>query len=91
MAISIYVKEEFEDTKGEIRIHIPNRQHNGQKKKSTKGQTTINKAYKTYTYCDIRYTGILDLYQGTTKLIDEIPVETLLVKRNTMFFRFTFL
>jgi hypothetical protein len=28
-------KEEFEDTKGEIRIHIlkKNRQHNGQKKK----------------------------------------------------------
>ena len=46
---------------------------------------------QTYTYCDIRYTGILDLYQGTTKLIDEIPVETLLVKRNTKFFRFTFL
>jgi hypothetical protein len=43
------------------------------------------------TYSDIRHTGILDLYQGTTKLIDEIPVETLLVKRNTKFFRFTFL
>jgi len=40
-------QEEFEDTKGVIRIHISkkNRKHNGQKK-STKGQTTI---YKTYT------------------------------------------
>ena len=40
--------EEFEDTKGVIRICISkkNRQHNGQKKKSTKGQTTI---YKTFT------------------------------------------
>jgi hypothetical protein len=40
--------EEFEETNGVIRICISkkNRQHNGQKKKSTKGQTTI---YKTYT------------------------------------------
>ena len=40
------VKEEFEDTKGVIRIPISkkDRQHNG--KKTTKGQTTI---YKTYT------------------------------------------
>jgi len=40
-------QEEFEDTKGVIRIHISkkNRKYNGQKK-STKGQTTI---YKTYT------------------------------------------
>ena len=40
--------EEFEDTKGAIRTHKTNmdRQYNGQKKKSTKGQTTI---YKTYT------------------------------------------
>ena len=47
-------KEEFEDTKGTIRIRISNknRQHNDQKtdhtmakRKSTKGQTTI---YKTY-------------------------------------------
>jgi hypothetical protein len=39
------MEEEFEDTKGVIRIHISKkiRQHNGQKKK---GQTTI---YKTYT------------------------------------------
>ena len=39
-------QEEFEDTKGAIRIRISkkNRQHNG-KKKSTKGQTTINKTY----------------------------------------------
>jgi hypothetical protein len=49
---SIYssiIKEEFEDTKGVIRIRISkkNRQHNCQKKKykSTKGQTTIYKAY----------------------------------------------
>ena len=41
-----FVKEEFEDTKGVIRIRIwkKNRQHNGQKK-PTKGQTMI---YKTY-------------------------------------------
>ena len=40
--------EEFEDTKGVIRIRKSkkDRQHNGPKKKSTKGQTTI---YKTYT------------------------------------------
>ena len=39
--------EEFEDTKGVIIIRISkkNRQHNGQKKKSTQGQTTINKTY----------------------------------------------
>jgi hypothetical protein len=38
--------EELEDTKGAIRICISkkNRQHNG-KRKSTKGQTTIYKAY----------------------------------------------
>jgi hypothetical protein len=43
----IIMKEEFEDTKGVIRIRKSkkNRQYNGQKK-STKGQTTI---YKTYT------------------------------------------
>jgi len=43
----IIMKEEFEDTKGVIRIRKSkkNRQHNGQKK-TTKGQTTI---YKTYT------------------------------------------
>ena len=37
-------KEEFEDTKGVIRIRMlkKNRQHNGQKK-STKGKTTIYK------------------------------------------------
>ena len=37
----------FEDTKGVIRIRLSkkNRQRNGQKKKSTEGQTTI---YKTY-------------------------------------------
>jgi hypothetical protein len=41
-------QEELEDTKGVIRTHVSkkNRQHNGQKKKKTKGQTTI---YKTYT------------------------------------------
>ena len=40
--------EEFKDTKGVIRILISkkNRQHNDQKKKYKKGQTTI---YKTYT------------------------------------------
>ena len=39
--------EEFEDTKEAIRTRISkkNRQHNGQKKKSTRGQTTIEKAY----------------------------------------------
>ena len=39
--------EEFEDTKGAIRIHISkkNREHNGQKKKY-KRQTTIYKTYK---------------------------------------------
>jgi hypothetical protein len=38
--------EELEDTKGAIRIRISkkNRQHNG-KRKSTKGQTTINTRY----------------------------------------------
>ena len=38
-------EEEFEDTKGVIRMRISkkNRQHNDQKKKSTKGQTTIYK------------------------------------------------
>ena len=43
-----YNRQNLEDTKGVIRIRIwkKNRQHNGQKKKSTKGQTTI---YKTYT------------------------------------------
>jgi hypothetical protein len=42
-----YLKEEFEDTKGSIRNRIlnKNRQHNGQKKKSTKGQTTSDKTY----------------------------------------------
>jgi hypothetical protein len=41
-------QEELEDTKGVIRTHVSkkNRQHNGQKKKKTKGQTMI---YKTYT------------------------------------------
>jgi len=36
-----YQQEEFEDTKGVIRICISkkNRQHDGQKKKNTKGQT----------------------------------------------------
>jgi len=44
--------EEFEDTKGDLRIRISkNRQHNGQMKKSTKGQTTIN---KTYVYIKLR-------------------------------------
>jgi hypothetical protein len=39
-------EEKFEDTKGAMRNRISkkNRQHNGQKK-STKGQTTINKIY----------------------------------------------
>jgi len=37
----------FEDTKGinRSRKSKKNRQHNGQKKKYTKGQTTINKTY----------------------------------------------
>jgi hypothetical protein len=40
------VAEEFEDTQGVIRIRISKDiQHNGQKKKSTKGQTKI---YKTH-------------------------------------------
>ena len=44
--ISESSEEKFEDTKGAIRNRISkkNRQHNGQKK-STKGQTTINKTY----------------------------------------------
>ena len=47
------MQEEFEDTKGVIRIHkSKNRQHNGQKRKSTKRQTTIYKhihmTYKCY-------------------------------------------
>ena len=46
---------------------------------------------QTYTHCDIRNTGILDLYQGTTQLIDGISLETLLVKRNTKLIRITFL
>jgi len=48
-------QEEFEDTKGVIRIRISkkNRKHNGQKK-STKVQTTI---YKTYTKTKARVTG----------------------------------
>jgi hypothetical protein len=39
--------EEFEDTKGEIKVRISkmNRQHVMAKSKSTKGQTTIHKAY----------------------------------------------
>ena len=41
------LKEEFEDTKGEIRIHKSRRTDNTMtKRKSTKAQTTI---YKTYT------------------------------------------
>ena len=37
-------QEEFQDTKGVLRIRKKkNRQHNGQKKKSTKGQTTSTK------------------------------------------------
>jgi len=39
------LKEEFEDTKGVIRIRISkkNRQHKSTKRKRTKGQTTIYK------------------------------------------------
>ena len=39
--------EEFKDTNGAIRNRISkkNRQHNGQKNKSTRGQTTIDKTY----------------------------------------------
>ena len=42
----VWQEEEFEDAKGANRIRISkkNRQHNG-KKKSTKGQKTINKTY----------------------------------------------
>jgi hypothetical protein len=42
----LFYKEEFEDTKGAIIIRISkkNRQHNA-KRKSTKGQTTMNKTY----------------------------------------------
>jgi hypothetical protein len=44
--VSLTVYEEFEDTKGVIRIRISQkyRQHNGQGK-VTKGQTTIYKAF----------------------------------------------
>ena len=44
---SDYDKEEFEDTKGTIRIHISkkNRQHNGQKKKDK--QRSTKHTYKT--------------------------------------------
>ena len=40
------LQEEFEDTKGAIRIRIlkKSRQHNG-KRKSTKAQTTFNRTY----------------------------------------------
>ena len=40
-------QEVFEDTKGAIRIRISkeDRQHNGQKKQSTKKQVTIDKTY----------------------------------------------
>jgi hypothetical protein len=45
MNITEYMEEEFEDTKGVIRIRNSlNRQHNGQQKKD-KGQTAIDKAY----------------------------------------------
>jgi hypothetical protein len=46
----IFHKEEFEDTKGVIRIRIPkkNRQHNGQKKKVQKDkQRSTKHTYKT--------------------------------------------
>ena len=46
---------------------------------------------QTYTHCDIIKTGIIDLYEGTTKLIDGIRLKTLLVKRNTKLIRITFL
>jgi hypothetical protein len=43
--MSALSKEEFEDTKGVIRIHkSKDRQHHVQKKR-TKGQTSIYKAY----------------------------------------------
>jgi len=47
MKATCLLEEEFEDTKGVIRICISkkNRQHNGQKKKRTKGQTTICKTH----------------------------------------------
>jgi hypothetical protein len=45
---------------------------------------------QTYTHCDIRNTGMLDLYKGTTQLIDGIPLEMLLVKRNTNTLSFYF-
>jgi hypothetical protein len=47
ISVSQMTSEEFEDAKGVIRIRIlkKNRQHNDQKKKSTKGKATI---YKTY-------------------------------------------
>ena len=45
VVMDFHMQEEFEDTKGVIKICISkNRQHNGQKK-STKGQTMT---YKTY-------------------------------------------
>ena len=49
MSWKVDTEQEFEDTKEVIRIRISkkNRQHNGQRK-STKGQTTINKAYTKY-------------------------------------------
>jgi hypothetical protein len=47
MELSFRLKEEFEDTKGVIKIRISKKNRNTMaKRKSTKGQTTI---YKTYT------------------------------------------
>jgi len=53
-----FCQEEFEDTKGAIRIRISkkDREHNGQKKKD-KGQTTINKTNPTKTGGELRFSG----------------------------------
>ena len=47
VAMDFHMEEEFEDTKGVIRIGISkkNRKRNGQKK-STKGQTMTYKTYR---------------------------------------------
>jgi len=45
--IFVILQEEFEDTKGVIRIHIPkkNRQHNGQKKKYKRTSNDLQNIY----------------------------------------------
>ena len=47
--LKIFIEEEFDDTKGTIRIHISkkNRQHNGQKKKYKRTNNDLQNTYKT--------------------------------------------